>query len=73
VDIKYYYIWNIKITGYYNHGMGCGYQKLGNYFYLTVCGFFVDAVVLFFHDNIALGLWMLSFGRLLTSIVTAPV
>ena len=31
--------------------MWCGYQKLGNHFYSTVCGFFIDAAVLFFRAN----------------------
>jgi hypothetical protein len=44
--------------------MWCWLRKLGVYFYLTV--FLIDAVVLFFCNGIALGLWMLSFGSLLT-------
>jgi len=41
------------------------YQKLGNYFYLTV---FVDSSVMpwfCFRNDVTLGLWMLSFGKLL--------
>jgi hypothetical protein len=30
-----------------------------------VCGFFIDAVVLFSSNDLTLGLWMLSFGSLL--------
>jgi hypothetical protein len=38
-----------------------------------VCGFFIYAVVLFFCDDVTLGLWMVSFGSLLTFFVMAPV
>jgi uncharacterized membrane protein len=38
-----------------------------------VCGFFIDAVVLFFLDDVTLGLWMVLFGSLLTFFVMAPV
>ena len=31
-----------------------------------VCGFFIDAVVLFFREDVTLGLWVLSFRSLLT-------
>ena len=31
-----------------------------------VCGFFIDAVVLFSRYDVTLSLWMLSFGSLLT-------
>ena len=46
--------------------MWCGYQKLGNYFCLTVI---VDSsLTLWFYirNDVTLGLWMLSFGSLLT-------
>jgi len=33
-----------------------------------VCGFFVDAVVLLFLDDVTLGLWLLSFGSLSRSM-----
>jgi len=48
----------------YNHGMWCGFRKLGDCFYLTF--FLIDAVVLFFCKGIALVLWILLFGSLLT-------
>ena len=40
VEVECYYMQNIKITGYFNGGMWRGYQKLWNYFCLTV---FVDS------------------------------
>ena len=46
--------------------MWCGYQKVGNYFYLTV---FVDSSSMqwfYFRNDVTLGLWMVSFGSLLT-------
>jgi len=33
-----------------------------------VCGFFADAVVLFFLDDVTLGLWLLSSGSLFRSM-----
>jgi hypothetical protein len=45
--------------------MWCGYQKLGNYFCLTV---FVDSTLMLWfciRDDATLGLWMLSLGSLL--------
>jgi len=48
-------------------GIWCGYQKLGKPFLFNyICGFFIDTVVLFSHNDVTLGLWMLSFGSLLT-------
>jgi hypothetical protein len=43
----------------------CGYLKLGNYFHLTVF-FFIDSVFFISCNDVALGLWMLLFGSLLT-------
>jgi hypothetical protein len=46
--------------------MWCGYQKVGNYCYLTV---FVDSSLMqwfYFRNDVTLGLWMLSFRSLLT-------
>jgi len=36
------------------------------FLFKCVCGFFVDAVVLFYRDDVTFGLWMLLFGSLLT-------
>jgi len=44
-----------------------GAKRLRDSFYFNcVCGFVIDAVVLFFRNDVTLGLWMLSFGSLLT-------
>jgi len=59
------------ITGRYNNGMWCGYRKLGNYFHLTVS---VDSSLIqwfYFRGEVILGLWMLSFGCLLSFCVTS--
>jgi hypothetical protein len=47
--------------------MCCGYRKLADYFYLTVF-FYIDALVLFFHNGVALGLWMLLLGLWMLSL-----
>ena len=66
MKVKYYDIIEYWIIGCYNHWMWCGYQKLGNCFYLTV---FMDSSLMqwfYFRNDLKLGLWMVSFRSLLT-------
>jgi hypothetical protein len=65
VEVKYYYIWNIRLQDVIITECRVG-TKLGDYFYLAM---FVDSSLMqwfYICNGVTLGLWMLSVRSLLT-------